>query len=106
MEFDWVDGALTVERAKGITYFVRYHTDPNYMPGDVEFTCAVVVKANGEYEVNIFGGRMMTGLEITRLYDYFASLGYTTGVWHRYKNGKKHKTVLIKGRHGLKNLRW
>jgi hypothetical protein len=91
--FAWIDGALTIEMATGKVGFVRYHSDPEKIPGDVEWSCAVEIDAQGEYEFKILAGkRCPTRAEIKRLTGYLETQGYS-GHWHRYKNGKNSKEV-------------
>ncbi len=91
----FADGALTVERATGIVFYVRYHIDANQIPGDVEWSCAVEVDANGECEVKILSKTSPTGAQTKKLIRYFKSLGCTGG-WWRFKNGKPPKRIIIK----------
>ncbi len=94
----WVDGALTVEMVP-ITHrtaLVRYHTDPAKIPGDVEWTCAVVVGGDGRCEINIFSGRAMLPSERRRLCKHIKSLGVKVGKYCRHKNGEEPREVIIK----------
>ena len=97
MDFDWIDGALTVDMAVGKVGFIRCHSDQKKIPGETEWSCAVEINADGQYEFKILAGkRCPTRDEVRRLTKYLTSQGYI-GIWYRYKNGKKPKTVLIKG---------
>jgi len=96
MHFLWRDGALTIEQPEGTVLLVRYHTDPTQIPGEVDWSCAVVINKAKQYEFKILAGiRGPTKSEIKQLTTYLASQGYT-GFWRRYKTNKPIKTVIIK----------
>ena len=96
IDFKWVDGALTLEEPKGIVLLVRCHKDPKQVPGEVEWSCAIVINELNQYEPKILAGnRSPTLEEIKRIASYLTSQGYT-GSWRRYKPNKKPKTVIIK----------
>ena len=96
MQFLWQEGALTIEQPEGVVLLVRYHTDPNQIPGEVVWSCAVVINKSGQYEFKILAGtRCPTRQEVKQLTNYLAAQGYT-GIWRRYKSNKPSKIVLIK----------
>lgn len=95
--FIFSDGALTIEQPKGKVNIIRCHADPEKIPGDVEWSCAIELYENGSAEPKILHGtRGPTLAEIRTLSAYFKSIGYSV-VWNRYKNGKEAKMVKING---------
>lgn len=96
--FEWSEGLLTLELAKGKVGYLRCMTDPTQWPGDVEWTCAIEMYDDMTCELKILNGRRApNGKEIRQLVKYFSGLGYTCGRWFRYKNGKEAKMVKING---------
>lgn len=96
MKFLWQEGALTIERPEGVVLLVRHHTNPEEIPGEVAWSCAVVIDPTGRYEFKILAGvRAPTRGEVKQLTTYLASQGYK-GFWRRYKPNKPAKTVVIK----------
>jgi len=102
MEFDWIDGALTIEMVP-ITHrvgIVRYHSDPAKIPGDVEWTCAAIIDQEGNCKFKIMSrddalDPVKFQNEARRLIRYFESLGCKVS-WGRRKNDKEHKEVTAK----------
>ncbi len=91
--FAWIDGALTIEMATGKVGFIRCHSDPAKIPGNVDWSCAIEMQPDGTAEPKILHGtRGPTLAEIRLLAKYFQSIGYDVS-WHRYINGKNPKKV-------------
>ena len=91
----FANSALTIHETKGIVNIIRCHTDPDKIPGEVEWSCAIELYENGTAEPKILHGRRGPTLaEIRVLSKYFKSIGYAV-LWHRYKNGKKDKEVIL-----------
>lgn len=97
--FEWIEGSLSLELARGKVGYLRCATDPNQWPGDVEWTCAIEMYDDMTCDVKIFNGKRKASIkEIRTVAMYLLSIGYTVSNWYRYRNGKKPKMVKINGR--------
>lgn len=96
IDFRWAHDEITIEEPKGIVFIVRCHSDKTEIPGDVDWSCVIVIDDKNQYEPKILSGnRSPTLKEIKSLSAYLTSQGYT-GSWRRYKPNKPPKTVVIK----------
>lgn len=90
-----IGDAITLEMPRGTVGLVRCLTDPTQSPGDVEWSCAVVIDDNKKCTIKILNGmRAPTGTEVKQLILYFKAHGCHGG-WLRHKNGRKPKEVII-----------
>lgn len=91
-----VGDALTIEMLHGEIGVIRCLRDPTQSPGDVEWSCAFVIDDTKKCTIKILCGvRAPTGTEVKQLIEYFKINGCHGG-WHRNKNGKDHKQIIIK----------
>ena len=91
-----VGEAITLEMLHGTVGLLRCLTDKNISPGSVEWSCAVVIDNNKKCHIKILNGsRGPTLTEVRQLKNYFKSQG-CHGEWHRYKNGRTPKKVIVK----------
>lgn len=90
---------ISLEYPTGKVGFLRCLVDPAQEPGDVNWSCAVVISDNMELRAAILKGgkRPMTISEVKLLKEYFQSQGCHGG-WGRYHNGKPHKEIYIEGK--------
>lgn len=95
--FCWRKGATTVEELPGYgSYLFRFHTDPDYIPGDVLSNCVVASEDGYEAEVKAWGGRRgPTTADRRAIAEFCESQGFVEVYWWRYKNGKPPKQVWL-----------
>jgi hypothetical protein len=92
----WVGGQVTIEPVTGKAYVVRRPTDKKHSPGPNDWTCIAVVDSKKCCNIKILNGlRSPTRKEINQLWEYFQSLGCTSGRWERHKHGKPAKEVIV-----------
>lgn len=90
--------AITLEFPPGEIGFLRCLVDPSQSPGDVEWSCAVVIDENKKCTLNIFNGkRVPNRKEIRAMKKFFFGHG-CDGEWNRNHNGKPPKKILVKGK--------
>lgn len=95
----YIDEVMTIEMIPitHIVGIVRCHSDPNKIPGPVEWTCVAVIDANKKCTIHILNDkkRRPSFRGIRQLKKYFIDLGYHGG-WLRAKDGRPLKEVIVK----------